>query len=126
MTEKPLFDKKFVGNKQEIGKSKDKSQGILVDGEAVILEYKGIRDAVAFTDKRIVLLDPQGMTGKKINLVSIPYKAISAFSIETAGTLDLDSELKITGSGLGILEFSFARGTDLFEIARILNTKTLS
>jgi hypothetical protein len=54
-----------------------------------------IRDLIVFTDKRLILIDKQGMTGKKIEYHSIPYRSVTHFSVETAGTFDLDAELKI-------------------------------
>jgi hypothetical protein len=38
---------------------------ILTNGEGVIAEYKGIRDFIVFTTKRIIAVNDQGMTGKK-------------------------------------------------------------
>lgn len=57
--------------------------------------FKLFRDMMVFTEKRLILVDKQGMTGKKTEYHSIPYKSISHYSIETAGTFDLDAELKI-------------------------------
>ena len=61
--------------------------------------YQLIRDYFVFTDKRFVLVDKQGITGSKVEYHSIPYKSITHFSIETAGSFDLDAELKIWISG---------------------------
>ena len=68
---------------------------ILVPGESIIGTYKGLRDYVVFTDKRVISVNVQGLTGKKQDFTSMPYSKISVFSIETAGVLDLDSELEI-------------------------------
>ncbi len=68
---------------------------ILIDGEKILKGFKAIRDIFAFTDKRLIAIDKQGLTGKKQEYHSIPYKSISHFSVETAGHLDLDAELKI-------------------------------
>lgn len=72
---------------------------ILLDGENVDAAFKLVRDLIVFTDKRLILVDKQGITGKKTEFQSIPYKSISRFSVETAGRFDLDSELKIWISG---------------------------
>ncbi len=73
---------------QEFGK-------LIIDGEIIELGFKLIRDVFIFTNKRLILIDKQGLTGRKIEYLSITYKSISRFSVETAGTFDLDAELHI-------------------------------
>jgi hypothetical protein len=68
---------------------------LLIDGEEIELGFKLIRDMFIFTNKRLILVDKQGITGSKTEYKSIAYKSISRFSVETAGTFDLDAELKI-------------------------------
>ena len=68
---------------------------VLAPGERIEHAYQLIRDYFVFTDKRLVLVNKQGLTGSKAEYHSIPYKSITHFSIETGGTLDLDAELKI-------------------------------
>lgn len=68
---------------------------LLTDAEAIELGFKLIRDLFIFTNKRLILIEKQGITGSKVEYKSIVYKSISRFSIETAGTFDLDAELKI-------------------------------
>ena len=68
---------------------------LLIDGEIIELGFKLIRDMFIFTNKRLILVDKQGITGSKLEYKSVTYKSISRFSIETAGTFDLDAELKI-------------------------------
>ncbi len=116
-----FVDKKFVGNPVEIGKSKNRYEGFLMQDEKVVLETKGIRDAAVFTNKRLLIIDPQGLRGKKVALITIPLKSISAFSIENSGTLDLEAELKICGSGFGVCELEFTKGTDMKQINNFLN-----
>lgn len=87
----------LLGNVSEVD-SKDVEQDlemILIPNEQVEKAYKLIRDFIVFTNKRLIIVDKQGMTGKKIEYHSIPYKSITHFSVETAGTFDLDAELKI-------------------------------
>ncbi|WP_413452951.1 PH domain-containing protein [Georgenia phoenicis] len=93
---------------------------ILVDGESIYLAFKGIRDSVTFTSKRIVALNVQGMTGKKRDYTSLPYSRIQAFSVETAGTFDLDSEMELWFSGLGRIKLEFARGVDIRGLNRLI------
>ncbi|WP_298393073.1 PH domain-containing protein [Flavobacterium sp.] len=68
---------------------------LLIEGEIIELGFKLIRDTFIFTNKRLILVEKQGITGSKIEYKSIIYKSISRFSIETAGTFDLEAELKI-------------------------------
>ena len=70
-------------------------QEILIPMEQVELAFKLVRDLIIFTDRRMIIVDKQGMTGKKSEYKSIPYRSISRFSIETSGHFDLDAELKI-------------------------------
>ncbi len=66
-----------------------------ITGEEIELGFKLIRDTFIFTNKRLILIEKQGITGSKIEYKSITYKSISRFSVETAGTFDLEAELKI-------------------------------
>lgn len=68
---------------------------LLIEGEDIELGFKLIRDTFIFTNKRLILIEKQGITGSKVEYKSIIYKSISRFSIETAGTFDLEAELKI-------------------------------
>ncbi|MCA1020661.1 PH domain-containing protein [Halobacillus litoralis] len=91
----------LMGNASEVDVSKLEKdlEDILAGGEQVESGYKVLRDSFIFTNKRLLLVDKQGMTGKKVEYHSIPYKSITHFSVETAGSFDLDSELKIWISG---------------------------
>lgn len=72
---------------------------VLLEGEPVRLAFKVVRDLFAFTDRRLIIVDKQGITGRKVEYLTIPYRAITSYSIENAGTFDMDSELKIWISG---------------------------
>ncbi len=93
---------------------------ILFDGEIVVAGYSVIRDFFVFTNKRLILVDVQGVTGKKTEYKSVPYKSISAFSIETAGTFDLDAELKIWVSNQLFLEKRFNKSVSVYELQKLL------
>lgn len=82
-------------------------QQILINGEQVIGAYKAMRDYCVFTNKRVIAVNVQGMTGKKKDFTSLPYSKVSAYSVETAGVLDLDSELEMYFSGLGKVKLGF-------------------
>lgn len=99
---------------------------ILVEGEQVEKAYKLIRDLFVFTDKRLILLDKQGVTGKKVEYHSIPYKSITHFSVETAGNFDLDSELKIWISGTQMpIEKQFKNDKNIYDIQKSLASYVL-
>lgn len=95
---------------------------ILVDGEEVDVAFKLVRDLIVFTDKRLLLVDKQGLTGKKVEYHSIPFKSISHFSIETAGRFDLDAELKIwiSGAELPAIEKLFKKDDSIYDIQKVL------
>lgn len=80
---------------------------LLVDGEGVIATFKAMRDHVVFTNKRLIAVNVQGLTGKKQDYTSLPYSRIQAWSIETAGNFDLDAELDLWFRGLGKVRLEF-------------------
>lgn len=93
---------------------------LLINDEHVVGAYQDIRDHVIFTNKRVISVNVQGLTGKKRDFTSLPYSKITAYSIETAGTFDLDSELDLFYSGLGRVRFEFKGSSDILEIGRII------
>lgn len=100
---------------------------ILVDGEQVTGAFKVVRDLFVFTQFRLILVDKQGLTGKKVDYHSIPYKSISQFSVETAGHFDMDSELRIWISSNPVpVKKEFKKGTDIIAIQKYLATYVLS
>ena len=100
-------------------------QPILVPGEQIISEYTAIRDYIIFTNKRIIAVNVQGISGKKKDFTTLPYSKIQAFSIETAGVLDLDSELELYFSALGKVKFEIAGKNDIAEIGRVISEQIL-
>ena len=98
---------------------------MLVPGEQIIGTYKAIRDGVVFTTKRIIAINIQGITGKKADYTSLPYSKIQAFSVETAGVLDLDSELELWFSGMGLVKFEFTSQSNVSEICRMISERVL-
>lgn len=87
----------LLGNasQKDTGKVEEQLQDILIPGEQVELAFALVRDLIVFTEKRLILVDKQGMTGKKSSYKSLPYRSISRFTVETSGHFDLDAELKI-------------------------------
>lgn len=98
---------------------------ILVKDEEIIWTFQSFRDGLVFTNKRIISINIQGITGKKKDFSSLPYSKIQAFSIETAGSLDLDAELELWFSGLGKVKFDFVRNCNVAEIANFISAKIL-
>ena len=98
---------------------------LLVPGEDVVGYYSALRDYVVFTNKRIIACNVQGMTGQKKDFSSLPYSKMQAFSIESAGTFDMDSELTVCYSGLGSIKFDFSANSNVKEIGRTIATYIL-
>ncbi|MEU1282181.1 PH domain-containing protein [Streptomyces sp. NPDC005805] len=96
-------------------------QRLFGHGEQVQAAFQLIRDTILFTDRRLLLVDKQGVTGRKVEYHSIPYRSITHFAVETAGTFDLDAELKIWISGSSVpVEKTFTKGVDIYEVQAIL------
>lgn len=95
---------------------------LILPGESLKASFKGIRDRALFTDKRLIILNVKGLTGKKKEYIVVPYSKISSYSIETAGSFDLDSELKFWVSGLGGVQIEFLKGTNIMQIAQLINS----
>ena len=85
----------------------------------------GVRDGVVFTNRRIFAINVQGVIGKKKDFTILPYKRIQAFSIETAGVFDMDSELQLWFSGLGQVTFEFSSNANVTEICRLISENML-
>ncbi|WP_164012084.1 PH domain-containing protein [Pyxidicoccus trucidator] len=94
---------------------------VLAPTERVEKAFKVVRDLWVFTDKRLILVDKQGLTGSKAEYLSLPYKSITRFSIETAGTFDAEAELRIwvSGGGEPILK-QFRKNSNILEVQRVL------
>lgn len=98
---------------------------LLISEEDIIGTYRGIRDYVTFTNKRVIAINIQGITGKKKDYTSLPYSKIQVFSVETGGTFDLDSELELYFSGLGRVKFEFTGKSDIVSIGKFISDYVL-
>ena len=103
---------------------------ILIRDEEIISSYKGIRDFVVFTNKRIIAVNVQGITGTKKDFTSLPYSKIQAYSAETAGagerfTWTGDSELELYFSGLGKVKFEFTCNSNILQICELISEYVL-
>jgi len=123
-----LFNK-ILGNASEVDSEKltEKYSRLLVENEEVELGFKLFRDVFMFTNKRLILIDVQGVTGSKAEYKSLPYKHISRFSLETAGTFDLDAELKIwiSSENSPTVSKKFNKSIDVYAVQQLLAEKVM-
>ena len=98
---------------------------LLVPNEQVVAAFKTVRDQVIFTTKRIFVINAQGITGKKTAYISYPYSKIQYFGIETAGVLDIDSELVVAFSNGATLQFDFKSRVDIRRISALISNYIL-
>ncbi len=113
-------DSVFKLKKVDSTKFDSEMSNILIDDEHVVGCYQDVRDHVVFTNKRVIAVNVQGITGKKRDYTMLPYSKITAYSIETAGTFDIESELDLFYSGVGRVRFEFRGSSDILEIGRII------
>ena len=113
----------LIGNASKVdpAKMQEEFERILADGERIEVAYQLIRDSFLFTNRRLILVDRQGLTGSKVEYHSIPYRSITHFTVETGGHFDLDAELKIwiTGSEQP-LQKQFNRRLSIYELQSVL------
>ena len=125
-TAHPFMGRVFVGAPVAKGTMAERYSSFLMEGEEVEVEFKGIRDCMIFTDRRMFVFNAQGLTGKKLEVSSFPWRSIAAFSVENSGTIDLEAELKICGSGWGVCEVVLMKGTDTAMVSRYISNKVFS
>jgi len=119
----------IIGNAGSVSQEEliKKYNQLLIEGERIELGFKLIRDTFIFTNKRLILVDKQGITGSKTEYKSISYKSISRFSIETNGTFDLDAELKIWVSSElePSIRKQFNKSVNVYEVQQVLASHVL-
>ena len=93
---------------------------LLVEGEQPVAAFQTVRDQVIFTNKRIFVVNVQGITGKKVSYFSYPYSKVQYFGIETAGLLDIDSELILAFSNGAKLSFDFKSNVNIRELSSLI------
>ena len=98
---------------------------LLVNGENMVMAFQTVRDQVVFTDKRIFVVNVQGITGKKVSYFSYPYSKVQYFGIETAGVLDIDSEIIFAFSNGARLQFDFKSKVDIQKISMMVSNYIL-
>jgi hypothetical protein len=114
----------LLGNAGTVGPEELKKNfgQLLIAGEEIELGFKLIRDTFIFTSKRLIIIDVQGLTGSKTEYLSVAYKSISKFSVETAGTFDLEAELKIWISSETVpsIKKRFNKSVNVYEVQNVL------
>ncbi|MFP9118092.1 PH domain-containing protein [Flavobacterium sp. RNTU_13] len=118
----------LMGNASEVNLEKlnEEYKPILVDGEYIEKGYKIVRDMFVFTNKRLILVDKQGLTGSKVDFLTIPYGSITKFSKESAGLLDFDAELKIWVRGEAMpVKKQFGKDNNINEVYQVLSQHIL-
>jgi hypothetical protein len=114
----------LIGNAGEVNADelKKKYETLLIEGEDIEMGFKLIRDTFLFTNRRLILVNKQGITGSKTEYKSIPYKSISRFSVETAGTFELDAELKIwiSSEQEPSIVKQFTKSVNVYQVQKVL------
>ena len=110
-----------------VAEVRDEVNGLLIDGEEIAAAFKTIRDQLIFTNKRIISVDVQGITGKRKSFSSMPYSKVQFFSIQTPGFAELipDSELVLTFSNGFVAKFEFKGNTNIGKIGRMISDYVL-
>ena len=123
------FNQDSVFNLKPIGTDEVRSEvdGLLIAGEQIEFAFKTIRDQLIFTNKRIISIDVQGITGKRKSYATMPYSKIQYFAIQTPGFMELfpDSELFIMFSNSFTAKFEFKGAVDIGKIGRMLSEYVL-
>lgn len=103
-------------------------EGLLVNGERMIMAFKTVRDQLVFTNKRIIAIDVQGFTGKRRSFTSMPFSKVQFFAIQTPGYIEIvpDSELELMFSNGFTATFEFKGRVDIGEIGRIISEFVLT
>lgn len=113
----------LLGNASSVSIEEVKAEWgkILAQGEEISVAYKLIRDYIILTPKRIIFINVQGITGKKIEICSYPYRSIIGFSIQTAGVMDLNAELFITVANSSVpLKYTFDKNVNIYEVQAVI------
>lgn len=99
---------------------------LLVDGEIIEVGFVVFRDTFLFTNKRLILVDIQGISGRQLEYLSIPYGNITKFSVQTGESFDLNAELKIwVGSDTIPLEKKFNKDLSVYDVQKVLASHIL-
>ena len=97
---------------------------MLVSGETPVCAYKTIRDVAVFTNKRLIVRDAQGITGKKVEIYTLPYSSIVMYSTENAGVIDFNSEVELWTKA-GHIKINLKKGANVRQLDKVLATYLL-
>jgi len=103
------------------GEIRQEVYALLVSREEIVCAYKTIRDQVIFTNRRILVVNVQGLVGKKVGYFSYPYSKVQFYGVQTAGLLDIDSELMLSFSNGALLTFDFKAKVDIRKLCAIIS-----
>lgn len=121
-----LGDSNLINLKEmPVSKIRPEVRDLLVEGEDVVQSFQTVRDQVIFTNKRVIAVNVQGITGKKTSYYSYPYSKVQYFGVETAGVMDIDSELVIIFSDGNRLQFDFKSKVDVKGICSMISKYVL-
>ncbi|MDD2850430.1 MAG: PH domain-containing protein [Desulfuromonadaceae bacterium] len=121
----------FAGVAKSTGSSESKKfhsdfGKLLMDGEIIEVGFVVVRDTLLFTNKRLILIDIQGISGRQIEYLSIPYSKITKFSIQTGESFDLNAELRVwIGNDTMPLEKKFNKDLNVYEVQKVLASHVL-
>lgn len=118
----------ILGNAGVVEPAKLESEfgDLLTESESIEIGFNIFRDKFIFTNKRLIVVDVQGMRGRKIEYLTIPYSKITKYSIETTGSFDLDAELSIwIGSDLTPLKKKFNKKVNIYDLQKVLSNHVL-
>ncbi|MDR1565374.1 MAG: PH domain-containing protein [Oscillospiraceae bacterium] len=105
----------------ETERIKNAVQDLLINDEELVAAFDSARDKVIFTNFRIIFYEQQGLAGVKYHYTMIPYKHITAYAIETAGSVERDCSLEMVVNGIGHVKFAFTSGVDVFKLSQVVS-----
>jgi hypothetical protein len=111
----------FSASDLDIDKAGVEFQEVLLSGEKILAAFRHIRDPVLLTDRRLIYVNVQGLTGSKVEHLSVPWRSVVRFSVESAGSFDLDTDMKIWVSGrTDAIEVKISRKSDPLKVQRVM------
>ena len=117
----------FSASELDVGQAQKEFGHVLLRQESVMAAFRTIRDSIVLTDLRIIYVNVQGITGSKIDFQSIPWRSVTRFSIETAGSFDLDADMNIWVSGAAApIEAKISRKSDPHKIQQIMSEQVFA
>ena len=116
-----LFDSNALNLKEiSLNDIRKEVNGLLIGGEQAVAAFQTVRDQVIFTDKRLLIVNVKGITGKKVAYFTYPYSKIQYFGIETAGMMDIDCELLLAFNDGNTLTLDFKSNVDIRKISSLI------